>query len=426
MHVGWTISLTLHAILIALALFGSDLFRRDRDDLRQVATVSLISAADFDAGRQSTPEPDLGPEVAVPELDPLVAPETEADAGEAPDADAAPVATIADFVADPSAADTEADLSALTEQIAQPDVATDVEALTEAAPEAPSFSMPGLTGMDSINQAPRAPSLNRPPSPVQAPRIAGTESPKPPTPDKPADVAQDATVPSQDEAETADAQERTVEEESTTAASPVDPSGEEDGIALRRASAPRARPRDFAEQIALAVAQAEREAREAEEARLNEEIARLEREQREREERARREEEERQAAQAAEVAAAVAAAQGDSTTTAPVGPPLTAGEKDGLRLAVQRCWIIPAGLPNSSDLRVVVGVDLDPDGRIVGDTELLEPRNSDRTEIRVAYEAARRALFRCQGAGYDLPREKYEQWKRLEVGFNPEGMLARW
>ena len=74
----------------------------------------------------------------------------------------------------------------------------------------------------------------------------------------------------------------------------------------------------------------------------------------------------------------------------------------------------------------MLGVDLDPDGRIVGQITLLEPAGSDRQEIRIAFEAARRALLRCQGSGYELPREKYEQWKRLEVGFNPEGMLARW
>ena len=108
----------------------------------------------------------------------LDAPEAEADAGETPDQNAAPVATVADFVEDPSAADKQADLSALTEAVAAPEVATDVNAPDEA-PETATLAMPGLTGMDTINQAPRAPALNRPPSPVQAPRIAGTESPKP-------------------------------------------------------------------------------------------------------------------------------------------------------------------------------------------------------------------------------------------------------
>ena len=122
----------------------------------------------------------------------------------------------------------------------------------------------------------------------------------------------------------------------------------------------------------------------------------------------------------AEAAAAAAAAE------VAVGPPLTAGEKEGLKLAVQQCWVVPAGLEGASDLRVVLAVELDPDGRIIGSPRLIEPASADDPQVRAAYEAARRALLRCQGKGYDLPREKYEQWKNLEVGFDPRGMLERW
>ena len=40
-----------------------------------------------------------------------------------------------------------------------------------------------------------------------------------------------------------------------------------------------------------------------------------------------------------------------SATSLPVGPPMTGSEKDGLRLAVQRCWNVPAGLRDAQELQ---------------------------------------------------------------------------
>ena len=38
-----------------------------------------------------------------------------------------------------------------------------------------------------------------------------------------------------------------------------------------------------------------------------------------------------------------------------------------------------------------------------------------------AYEAARRAILRCQKDGYKLPAEKYNRWKTTIIDFNPGG-----
>ena len=37
-------------------------------------------------------------------------------------------------------------------------------------------------------------------------------------------------------------------------------------------------------------------------------------------------------------------------------------------------------------------------------------------------QAARRAILRCQKGGYNLPVEKYEHWREIEMTFNPEKM----
>lgn len=42
-----------------------------------------------------------------------------------------------------------------------------------------------------------------------------------------------------------------------------------------------------------------------------------------------------------------------------------------------------------------------------------------------AFEAARRAILRCGATGYDLPAEKYGQWRDIEMTFNPEKMRIK-
>ena len=55
---------------------------------------------------------------------------------------------------------------------------------------------------------------------------------------------------------------------------------------------------------------------------------------------------------------------GAASTSLPVGPPLTAEEKDGLALAVKSCWSMPAGLRDLTDLKITVAAELQPDGSV--------------------------------------------------------------
>jgi hypothetical protein len=110
---------------------------------------------------------------------------------------------------------------------------------------------------------------------------------------------------------------------------------------------------------------------------------------------------------------------------APLGPPLTGGERDGLRVAVQACW--NTGALSSEALRVTVtlGVSMNRDGRPdVGSIRLISSDGAD-APTRQAFEAARRAIIRCGGNGYNLPPEKYEQWRDIEMTFNPERMRIK-
>jgi hypothetical protein len=145
-----------------------------------------------------------------------------------------------------------------------------------------------------------------------------------------------------------------------------------------------------------------------------------------------------QAAIQSAVAAAAAAAAGATPPTQPTvtqptaptssslpeGPPISASEKDGLRFAIQRCWNVPAGLRDAEELKITVAAELDSDGGVIaGSVRMTEPATIIDGRYDAAYRAARSALIRCSPYS-DLPREKFAQWRNIEVVFNPEGMVS--
>jgi hypothetical protein len=133
---------------------------------------------------------------------------------------------------------------------------------------------------------------------------------------------------------------------------------------------------------------------------------------------------------AAAAAAAVAetlAAESETTSEpggtglAASGPPLTSGEKDAFRVAVQGCWVIDPG-SETSRVTVSVSFQLDQSGKVAGPIELVSASGGSDTAIERAFEAARRAILRCQRDGFPLPPEKYETWRDVTLNFRPDGM----
>lgn len=121
---------------------------------------------------------------------------------------------------------------------------------------------------------------------------------------------------------------------------------------------------------------------------------------------------------------ALAAALGGAAPDAPSGPPMTAGEKDNLRLAVQQCWVVDVG-SRAANVTVTVGLSLDRNGKVQGDIRMLSAEGGSPVEAETAFQSARRAILRCQKTGYDLPAEKYGQWRDIEMTFNPERMRIK-
>ncbi|UZD89664.1 energy transducer TonB [Cognatishimia activa] len=113
------------------------------------------------------------------------------------------------------------------------------------------------------------------------------------------------------------------------------------------------------------------------------------------------------------------------TPATPSGPPLTQGEKDALRISVQECWVVDVG-SQAANVTVTVAMSLDREGKVVGGSlRRLSASGGDENAAIAAFESARRAILRCQRGGYNLPIEKYDHWRDVEITFNPEKMRRR-
>ncbi|MBR2655500.1 MAG: energy transducer TonB, partial [Loktanella sp.] len=121
--------------------------------------------------------------------------------------------------------------------------------------------------------------------------------------------------------------------------------------------------------------------------------------------------------------ALAAAVAGSSAPAVQAGPPMTGSERDSFRIAVNSCWNVDPGSV-AARVTVEVGFNLTREGRVDGEPRLLSS-SGDQSATSTAFEAARRAILRCQGGGYQLPADKYDQWREVVITFDPSGMRLR-
>jgi hypothetical protein len=272
------------------------------------------------------------------------------------------------------------------------------EALPPPAPE-----MPPADVTDAAPAAPAPPAMpvpapDLPPSddPTQAPanRIASTPVAPPPPDAQISDIAREAVVP--DETATAEVavpeQQATAPEQTATEIVIAD---ERPRGAVERSLRPIARPARPAPPAAAAAPQTATEPAPAPVPDTSDAVADA-------------------------LAAAVAASAAPAVQA---GPPMTGTERDSFRIAVNSCWNVD---PGSVAARVIVeiGFTLNRDGTLDGEPRLLSS-DGDQSATSTAFEAARRAILRCQRGGYQLPAEKYDQWREVVITFDPSGMRLR-
>jgi colicin import membrane protein len=99
---------------------------------------------------------------------------------------------------------------------------------------------------------------------------------------------------------------------------------------------------------------------------------------------------------------------------------LSMSELDALRARLGQLWSIPAGAKDPQELVVQVRIQLRPDGTLAGPPMVLTSGSSPL--FVAARDSAVRAVFR--GQPYDMLRpEHYEQWKDIEITFDPRDMI---
>ena len=72
----------------------------------------------------------------------------------------------------------------------------------------------------------------------------------------------------------------------------------------------------------------------------------------------------------------------------------------------------------------MVGAELAADGQVINaSVKFIEPDPTPDGRFAQLFEATRRAIIRCSPFT-ELPRDKYAQWRNIEVVANPEGIVS--
>ena len=140
-------------------------------------------------------------------------------------------------------------------------------------------------------------------------------------------------------------------------------------------------------------------------------------------------------------AEAIAAALAEAATTessaassadnVPEGPPMSAGEKDGVRSAINACWNIGSLSTAAQRVKLVMRVEMNEDGTPIGPSiEMTGYEGGDEAAAQQAFEAAKRAVVRgvkgCGGkSGFALDPAKYGTWNVMNLTFDASGMRLR-
>ena len=100
---------------------------------------------------------------------------------------------------------------------------------------------------------------------------------------------------------------------------------------------------------------------------------------------------------------------------------LTQNELDGLRDKISSCWNVPPGAEEGQDLKVQIKFTLNRQGVVDSSPQVMN--SSSHPQFPAAAAAARRAIQRC-GPYTNLPPDKFDAWKDVELTFDPREMFG--
>jgi len=116
-------------------------------------------------------------------------------------------------------------------------------------------------------------------------------------------------------------------------------------------------------------------------------------------------------------------AKATATTTVRGDPRAAAAIAAAIRAQVTPCWNLPVGAAQAGKVTALLHIDINRDGSIAGRPAVVSQTGvtaGNADYARAFAETARRAVLRC--APLKLPADQYDQWKAVEINFDPTSM----
>lgn len=105
------------------------------------------------------------------------------------------------------------------------------------------------------------------------------------------------------------------------------------------------------------------------------------------------------------------------------GGSLSQADADMLRLSIENCWNIGILSTDALNVVITIGFEMTEDARPVpGSIYQVYAEGGSAAAQAAAFDVGRRAIVECGSNGYGLPVELYEQWRLVEITFNPARM----
>lgn len=103
--------------------------------------------------------------------------------------------------------------------------------------------------------------------------------------------------------------------------------------------------------------------------------------------------------------------------------PLSRTELDRVNSHFQQCWNVD---PKADDIAVTVRFQMNKDGTVKPKSVQQKGQTgSDEARARAAFLSARLAIVRCGSRDVKLPLDKYDQWRNIELTFDPKRMRIK-
>ena len=112
-----------------------------------------------------------------------------------------------------------------------------------------------------------------------------------------------------------------------------------------------------------------------------------------------------------------AGAAGDFDAKATAKANISSEDAAALRAHLKSCSILPKSVTPSDNVRIVLRVAFQPDGRLAAEPLLIEASASEKGPALM--RSAMDALDKCQPYAM-LPADRYDQWRMLDLSFSPK------